>query len=119
MGFCLAFFLATVACAHVDPRQCRVLRGADEVLGKDLVDIVDRESARSRLFAIADSPPGDPGQVLSDWFEADWAAFVSGIPNGATIYWFKEPKGGLGYRQGVIAVRGCRIVRASVLLEDN
>ncbi len=95
------------------------MRGADLIYGKDLVETVDHDSARHRLFETAQSPPGEPEQTLGSWFESEWSALVTDLPADASLYWFKEAKGALGYRQGVVAVSHCRVLRSSVMVEDN
>lgn len=111
--------LLAAGCATTSPKECHLLRGADEVYGEDLVDVVDHDSARNRLLEISESPPGEPERALSTWFEAEWSALTKGLPDDASLYWFKEAKGALGYRQGVVAVRHCRVLRSSVMVEDN
>ncbi len=95
------------------------MRGADLIYGEDLVEAVNHDSARHRLFEIAELPPGEPDKALGSWFEAEWSALVKDLPTDASLYWFKESKGVLGYRQGVVAVRHCRVLRSSVMAEDN
>lgn len=111
--------LLLAGCATGNPRECYLLRGADEIYGKDLVEVVDHDSARDRLLAITLSPPGEPAEALVEWFAEEWSAIVADLPADASLYWFKESKGMLGYRQGVVAVRDCRILRSSAMADDN
>lgn len=118
MRACLVLLLAA-GCATTSPRECHLLRGADHVYGEDLVNLVDHDSALQRLLESGELPSGEFEVALAAWFEEEWSTLTTGLPDDASLYWFKESKGALGYRQGVIAVRRCRVLRSSVMVEDN
>lgn len=118
-GYLLAFLLLAAGCVTANPQDCRQLRGADVLDSDALVAVVDHAAARERLMASAESPPGAPEEALAAWFETEWSAFVRDLPADTTIYWFKESKGALGFRQGLVAVRGCRVLRSVGMVEDN
>ncbi|MDX1996634.1 MAG: hypothetical protein SF066_02855 [Thermoanaerobaculia bacterium] len=119
-GLLLAFLLLLAAgCVTANPRDCRQVRGADVLDSSAFVAVVDHAAARQRLLASGDSPPGVPEEALAAWFETEWSAFIKNLPAGATIYWFKESKGALGYRQGLVAIRGCRVLRSVGMVEDH
>lgn len=117
--FALALLLIASACVTARPQDCRQLRGAAVLDSSALVAVVDHAAARQRLMASAESPPGAPEEALASWFETEWSAFVRDLPADATIYWSKESKGALGFRQGLVAVSGCRVLRSVGMVEDN
>lgn len=118
-GYLLSFLLLVSGCVTANPENCCQLRGADSLDSAALVAVVDHAEARQRLFATAESPPGAPEEALAAWFETEWSAFVRDLPADATIYWFKESRGALGFRQGLVAVRGCRSLKSVGMAEDN
>jgi hypothetical protein len=107
-------------CASAAPRgECSILDGADALYPSSLVGRISREAALSRL--LSDSEPLTPeiraAQIA--WFEEEWPEFEALLTKNAETWWFKESKGVLGWREGVVGVDGCRIVSALTFSDDN
>ena len=105
----LSFFplLAIVSCATTESNRCDHLSAADEILGQSLVRVVDHDSALSQFLDSAPSNGGGPDADLVQYFEAEWPPLEAASRKGAKIFWFKESKGSLGWRQGLVAVHNC------------
>ena len=86
---------------------------------ESLLAKVDHDSALAKVLVDTEVLPTAAREGLIASFEAEWSRVSTGLPNGTELWWFREGKGALGRREGVVAIRGCRVLRASTLLEDN
>lgn len=62
----------------------------------------------------------EAGTAQIDWLREEWSRHFGNLPPGTQTWWYEELKDPvLGYRKGVVAVRGCRVLADLVVLEDN
>lgn len=99
--------------------NCRVLTGTEALHPDALVIEVDQETALQRLLSASEPLDPEPRQALISWFHEEWDGLRSEIPENAEVWWFKESKGALGRREGLVALDGCRVLRSVTLIDDN
>lgn len=116
----LVALLFVTGCAGGSARSCSTLEGANELLERQaLVEVVDYRGALERLLAEGRRLEPEQKAALVKWFDQEWAYFTAGLPADAKLWWFKQSKGAMGYRRGVVALNGCRVLRSDTMIEDN
>lgn len=114
-----ALVVLAASCSAGRSTSCEVLRGKQTLYRGDLIEVVDAKSALARLLDQSNPPPGEARVALEAWFHSEWRDLVAELPATARVWWFRESKGSLGFRQGIAAVDGCRVLGAVTLIEDN
>ena len=62
--------------------------------------------------------PDDPRQFMENWVTEEVRKLFA-RKGGSEIWYFKEPKGGLGWREGLAAIEKCRRVAEFEFSDDN
>jgi hypothetical protein len=101
-------------------RAIAIAAGCASVADEYLVRRVETHAEAVAIFA-AVMPEAQDGLLkqLRPWFDREWEELAAGRKPQDEIWYFREPKGGMGYRHGFAVVHAGKRLAGFTVRDEN